>query len=225
MIIFIHIAKTGGATLNGILETVYKNEYFRVKLPAFASDINYCRANPHKCVSGHFSYGIHNDLGAKDYRYITLLRNPVQKVKSYYYYMRFRDNKKMGEHHLDIAAKKSTLAQFAALEFTELDNEMIRKLIPNPPGYGEINHIHLEQAVENLQNITFGITEKYETSLGLFENVLNWEKIPDYEKRNISKNKKPMNDDEMELIAGINSYDLQLYEYAVNNFESQFIEE
>src|SRR5436853_3070408 len=95
-IIFTHIPRSGGTTLARILEQQYRSDeqfffYVRQKggntdeaLAEFAGLLDE-RRKKLKLLFGHTSYGIH--AGYENYTYITMLRNPVERAISYYYYI------------------------------------------------------------------------------------------------------------------------------------------
>ncbi|WP_051428308.1 sulfotransferase family 2 domain-containing protein [Bacillus sp. J33] len=87
VLIFMHIPKTGGTTLSRIIDMQYKpNEIYRtyknvVKAQGKMTDNNI------RCIQGHDYFGIHKQIN-KPFKYVTLLRDPVERVISNYYYSR-----------------------------------------------------------------------------------------------------------------------------------------
>lgn len=56
--------------------------------------INYVEAASHKIISGHFHYGIHALCSPREnYKYITTLREPLERaISNYYYYQKINHN-------------------------------------------------------------------------------------------------------------------------------------
>ena len=99
MIIFAHIEKTGGTTLNGILRTYHGMHYAHVRALHHAAAPNeravhaddlklYRRLAPGlDCVSGHaVRPWVLRDEGLQDCLYMTVLREPIARYVSYYTY-------------------------------------------------------------------------------------------------------------------------------------------
>src|SRR5262252_5423022 len=90
--IFLHIPKTGGTTLQDILRSSYpRDQVCTFKDPNRESEIeNFKRLRPKKreryrLIQGHLSFGFHRHLPGNSI-YVTLLREPIARVLSFYYY-------------------------------------------------------------------------------------------------------------------------------------------
>lgn len=100
-LVFLHVAKTGGATLGHILS---KNVPIESQLPVSPmhaataigtwalQDVadaleawNFSHGGPIRLVGGHLPYGVHQ-LFKQRVAYLTMLREPVDRVLSGYYY-------------------------------------------------------------------------------------------------------------------------------------------
>ena len=76
MILFTHIQKTAGTSINKIFEA-QPNKVLWYKFPSHqAPDI----------ISGHFPYGVHHAWGIKECSYMTFLRDPIERWKSMFYH-------------------------------------------------------------------------------------------------------------------------------------------
>ena len=89
-----HIPKTGGTTLNSLLEAQFSCEsIFNIKV----IDNKYYNTNDFislpeskrekiSYLSGHMSFGLHNYM-VGNAQYITMLRQPVARIVSFYYHV------------------------------------------------------------------------------------------------------------------------------------------
>lgn len=89
-IIFLHIPKTGGRSLQNILLRRYSKEEIITDAHEILDQIadwSDERKRNIRYLQGHFIYGIHNIL-PQECSYITVLRDPVDRVISHYYYIK-----------------------------------------------------------------------------------------------------------------------------------------
>ena len=97
-VIFLHIPKVGGTTVNRIIDRQYKpNTIYRVRdddsrhkrIQDCVDEFKLLPSSEKEeieVVMGHMGFGIHNFLPQPSV-YITMLRDPVERVISYYYYV------------------------------------------------------------------------------------------------------------------------------------------
>lgn len=174
-----------------------------------------------KVITGHSSFGIH-DLH-DSYSYITLFRNPVKRVVSYYYYILSNS-----DHYLhDILVKNQMkLHDFVTGKLSvELDNIQTRQLAgAKNIEFGQCDDELLAKAKANLDAFypVFGITERFDESLILFKNYFGWTFPPFWSTVNASnksgKDRKPAPEIE-NYIRQANRYDMELYQYALAKFD------
>ncbi len=62
-------------------------------------------------VSGHYLHGVHERLGGRDYRYVVLLRDPVERVLSLFRYIRGLPGH---SRHADLAGPGMTIPRYYA---------------------------------------------------------------------------------------------------------------
>ena len=96
-LIFVHIAKTAGTTLKRILEKIYRRDSIvTVTRDLESKDINnilvddFKRLSPQekrkiRFIRGHLPFGLHQYIN-NPYDYITMLRHPVERAVSWYYF-------------------------------------------------------------------------------------------------------------------------------------------
>ncbi|NEO03330.1 MAG: sulfotransferase family protein, partial [Moorea sp. SIO3I7] len=89
-LIFLHIPKTAGTTLHYIINRQYKSEYiFEVNCRESRNELirmSEVQKSKIKVIRGHMEFGWHEFI-AQPCTYITMLRDPVERVISFYFYI------------------------------------------------------------------------------------------------------------------------------------------
>ena len=224
--IFIHNLKTGGATLRRIIGRQYDpqavltitGEHHR------AAELEPLIARPDheypQVVQGHIPFGVHELLPSHGV-YITLLRNPVDRILSLYEYRVDQRRREVfrGDEPL-------TLAEYIRdVQLKELDNGQTRRLSGLDPDFGHCSADMLREAKKNLRErfLVVGITEKFDHSLLLLARELGWRNLL-YVRLNVTKNKEEkgrISKDLMDLITRHNALDLELYDFAKQAFDER----
>lgn len=229
-LIFLHMPKTGGTTMHAILRRQYRAENtFRTKpeqhwesLRDFREFSDEAKAKI-QLITGHMRFGIHEHLNRPSY-YLTFLRDTVQRVISYYYYILGYQN-----HYLHQKIKSGNMSLGDVLESgvsREFNNFQTRRISgQDRVDYGCCSNEMLDMAIRNIDQYfpVVGLTEKFDESLILMSNHCKW-KFPYYTKLNVGKNKpaKPsMSDKVIETIAHFNDLDIKLYDYANRRLQKQ----
>ncbi|OLS34054.1 sulfotransferase family 2 domain-containing protein [Bacillus sp. MRMR6] len=204
--VFMHIPKTGGTTLSEILRQQYVfGEIFDHDslggIMKKADQLTIEEKRNIKAVAGHYFYGVHEQF-KKSCTYFTMLREPIDRVLSSYYFLR---NYKGYER-----VKNMSLREFVL-------NEPEAKNLQTLMICGQKLHPNLEKAKENLKTFkVVGITELFNESLFLIKKEYGWNNIH-YDKRNITKKrlrKQEVPASVIDLIKQYNQLDLELYEFA-----------
>jgi hypothetical protein len=225
VVIFLHIPKTAGTTLYDVLKQQYKKNNILTIHGIVEENIEkfqdkyYQNQSTVRLIRGHMTYGLHKILDCP-YAYITVLRNPVSRIISVYYYL--LQSQSHPQHHL---VKGKTLAEFVS-SGTAHNNGQTRFIAGkyNSSDRGQPINL-LERAKNNLkENFTVvGLTERFDESLMLLKRQLGWVDMPFYVKQN--KSKKPaqltITEDTVTLIQNHNFFDVELYQYAQEIFEYQ----
>ena len=226
-IIFIHIPKTGGSTFHSILNMQYKHSEIynvfggRMNDPEISKFIAMSSINKLdiKLLKGHMPFGLHDNLPGKC-RYISFVRNPVERVISQYFYIK---NNKNNPKHTELIEKKMDIKEFVSSGFvTGMNNGQCRFLT------GDIDRLPfnqcdglLDEVMDNIEKhfLWLGIVERFDESVLVLSSVLGFEKTPYYIKQNTSKRRKKIinyNNEDIELIKRYNDIDLELYKHANN---------
>lgn len=179
----------------------------------------------------HFYYSEFPGLSAieTNYGYITLLREPVSRVISAYYYYRFTKNFKMPPHHKQASLSECVRGELYGCEA----NLMTQYFCGHEDGCASKNREHryaFYTASQNIQKyIAVGITEDFLTSVKLFKKLLP-DFIPEFvelpqtlKKQNINKldYMSEVTDSEIAEIKEKNFLDIRLYALANELFEAK----
>ena len=185
-----------------------------------------------RVVSGHFSFGLHRYLD-RPARYITVLREPINRVVSLYYFTRRRNHYRRVVARTDIRStlhqlvkeiSEGTLEQFViTLNYKHVDNGQRRRLSGVEPPFGQCTQIMLEAAKRHLQEMfdAVGTLERFDQTVRVFAHQLGWNSSGLVTSTKIRKNvnlSRPKLEELPErilrLIRSYNEFDIELYRYA-----------
>lgn len=229
-LIFLHIAKTGGQTFNAILRRQYpEDRIFSVIGQDVEDRIRVYMEWPEarraaiRLIMGHVHFGIHEHIPGPS-TYVTLLRDPVERALSTYYYVRRKPDHPA---HREIVEREMDLGRVVRSGLLPmLDNGQTRILyglghwdVP----YGECGEELLEGAKRNVERhfALVGTTERFDATLRLLERRFGWSRSF-YRRRNVSK-RRPGRDDvspeALEAARRHNRLDLELYQWVDRRLE------
>ncbi len=227
-IIFLHIPKTGGGTLAPVIQRQFSDHEVQTidVTPSVEQSIREFRELPQeergkiRCVTGHASFGLHKDL-LGDTEYVTLVRDPVERIISNYYYIR----RTPGHRSYDsVVGQEMSLREFVESGVNaQVENGMTRSI--SGDSYTQPDRTTLKQAKSNLREHfgVVGITERFDESLVVMKRRYGWKRVG-YVKRNVTRSrptKEDIEDETHHLIESKNQLDLELYEYGVSLFEEK----
>jgi len=239
-LMIIHVPKAAGTTLRVIMATQYPNP--KSQIFAIQNDIPAERRRlaekpdgdkrKLRCVFGHMCWGWHKALApGQEYQYLTILRDPVERVLSTYAYCNIHG------HYLNEAVDGMPLYTFATSGVTRTcDNGMVRQLCGEDRFLREPYHDmaldfeavtedHLEAARANLDTCAVvGVAEQFDDMLDQCRSVLSW-RIPAYEDRNVTTWDRPewgkLDQRTREAIERHTRLDRALYDYAIARIEQR----
>jgi hypothetical protein len=247
-LIFLHIPKTAGTTLNRFIEKQYNplRIYtipggYRVWSIERFKRLSDRRRSRLRVLRGHMGFGLHRFFSQPS-TYMTVLREPVNQVTSSYYYAL---SNRFHPLHSVLSERRVTLERFPDL--APWGNNLQTKLVGgmsmarvNPPAAlaaarrGEMvspeefagEHCTpeiLAAAKRNLESSfsVVGLTERFDESLALMTLSYGW-RATAYQRFRKSK-KRPVND---ALTSSVrrrlereNAYDIELYDFGRQLFE------
>jgi hypothetical protein len=220
-LIFLHIPKTAGTTLNRIIEwqyspfAIFTMDPHRIRATAERfKGLSEARRRRLRVVRGHLFYGIHEFL-PQGGTYFTMLREPVARVFSAYHFVLRRP---LNPLHRKLKKERLSIEDCLRL-FPDRQNTQCRAIagVENAAIGGERL---LRIAKENLTKSfsVVGISERFEESLILMAKTFGWE-IPSYENRRVSKTRPEVDPGEVEMIRDHNRLDIELYDFGKGLFE------
>ena len=215
-VVILHIPKTAGTSLRRMIQEHYQTEeifYVYGDDSTFTTFDDFKKLAPeekaaYKIFMGHIPFN-QNFFSGLNPIYITILRDPVERVLSYYHHVMQRQEWK---------GKDVSLLKYIEIsEDRQLSNHQTRVLAGyvNEP----LNEIQLEIAINNLNNhfSVVGTTDNYKEAVEALCNLMGWEHKTIY-RENISTDRKQAeyySKIEIEKIKKLNVFDLKLYDYVL----------
>jgi Galactose-3-O-sulfotransferase len=223
-IIFLHLPKAAGSTLNRLIECEYPLSQIYSVDPVFyrwswahLQRLSKERLRRTRVFKGHMLFGLHAIL-PQPATYITVLREPVDRVLSAFYFMRSYPlhplywRLRVGDYTIEDFVRRSRRENVQC------------KILAGVDYYTPCTNQICEAAKENLERhfSVIGLRERFEESLALMKARFGW-KLRNYSSFNVSRTRPGKADlpaSTLDLIAEKNSFDMSLYEFAANRFQS-----
>jgi hypothetical protein len=229
LLAFVHIPKTAGATVTSMLAAAYSKpevhkagNYMRGPAKTAQKVAGWHRKGGRVSI-GHVPYVVFRDRLPRDTRYMTFLREPVDRVLSHYYRHIRRDPRHAGRAPKPGARPKADSLEQALVEMRlpQLNNFATRFLSAAPDAL-RLSASALEEAKANLHGFAFvGIQERFEESIVLLQRVLGLGSVP-YVDRHVGSDRPAVEeiaDEQRALILECNRLDAELYSFAVGLFD------
>ena len=224
-LVFLHLPKTAGTTLKAIIEGVYTPERV-LNLRVAQGGIRRLLAMPadkrtrYDIVAGHLDWRVTTLLPAS--RVITVLRDPVDRFLSWYYYALRNENAPLhAELNADGGDIEAAIASGRYAPQYNIMTEMLRDQALTDPGRA------LESARKNLDRCAaFGLSERFTESVRLMERTLHWPETT-WEDRNVTADRPRVSDLSDGARATLKEGcgpDRALYAHAMERFEQRIAE-
>jgi hypothetical protein len=242
LVVFVHVPRTGGTTLRSVFTTAYGADAVRSPGNVFRSvertrsGLKRLAAGRHpgvRVVAGHAPFGLVRALMPEGTRYVTLVRDPVERTLSHLDYARTHQDRP-GKPRTTPARPDTPPPTAAALALEEalaqdehlLDNLATRMLCDAQTPYGALTDDALEAAKRNLRESfeLVGLTERMDESLVLLDRLLGTGRAP-YTSRRVSR-RRARGTVSAEALAEIerrNMLDLELYAFAGELFAERLV--
>lgn len=246
-LIFCHVPKTAGTTLNRIIESQY--DPFRIhsipggqriraieKFKALPEE----RRRKIQVLKGHIEYGLHEYL-PQPATYMTMLREPVaQVISSYYYglssrthplYKILNERKLTIEAYVDLAQWANNLqtkllggiAMAKVQPFEALAAAQRGEIVPPERFVGE--HATTETLAAAKRHLeehfsVIGVTNQFEESVALMIVEYGWN-VPFFQSFRETKQRPPEKFAAaiLDKIRALNSYDIEIFAFGKNLFD------
>lgn len=222
-LIFVHIPKAAGRTLNSVLRRQYRHSE-TIEFNTLDKGLNGFMKIPleerarARLVRGHVHYGIHHWL-SRHARYITILRDPVDRVLSLYGYILRQPKHPL---HAQLTASGAGLEEFvrSGIDGTQVENGQTRQIAGIEDR--DPTNDDLQAALSNLRSfVVVGLTEQFDESLILMKRLFGW-RTPYYVSQNVgtgtSPGSRPISNEALDLIRERNELDLELHAEAKRMF-------
>ena len=222
-VIFLHVPKAAGSTLNRLIELEYPlfeiysiDPVFFRRSWAHLQRLSTKRLGKLRIFKGHMLFGLHTIL-PQPATYITVLREPVDRVLSAFYFMR---SYKLHPLYWRLKFGNWSLEDYVRRSRREnVQCKVLAGAEYSTPCTAEI----CETAKENLRYFSVvGLSERFEESLALMKLRFGW-KLQRYSSFNVTRTRPRKADipqSTLDLIAERNSFDISLYECAANLFQA-----
>lgn len=230
-VVFVHVPKTAGTTLKGVLAAQYRRVHDVPGRSAVESIERFRQLDPEErsavdLVMGHLTLGLHDAL-PRGCDYLTFLRNPVEQVMSGFH--QIRRNPRNPLHNALLVEADSPEAYIDFQRKWGIDNLQTRHLAgvaPHVRPEADAVDFDLEgdryreiarQNIETHIRLTF-LTEMFDEALIILKHTLGWRRKPFYQRQNVGEaDRAPTRLLPRDLVSRIeraNRHDVELYEFA-----------
>ncbi len=223
-VIFLHLPKTAGTTVNRLIEWEYPlQEMYSVDPVLYEWSAAHLRNLPAerlrkiRMFKGHMTFGLHEVL-PQPATYITVLRDPVDRVISAFSYMR---SYKLHPFYWKMRRQNWSLEDFVRnSQRDNVQSKIVAGAVYEEPCTRDI----VERAKYNLRHhfSVVGLSARLEESLALMKLRFGW-KLSSYSSFNVTRSrpkKRDLPEATLDLIHQKNAFDIELYECAQEIFES-----
>lgn len=218
-LLFMHIPKTAGSTVHSMLGLQFpkRRQLIRnmVQHTAALENLSAAQREELRLVRGHFPHGLHHFFTGST-EYTTLLREPVDRCISHYYYLK---GKRDALPQDDPRSIRHSLAELCSNgEFLFVDNLQVRYLSGNAAApFGQVNETMFRDALKNLEAFpVIGIQREFDAYMLLLADRYRF-RFPYYRRQRVNAERPSLQEvDEATrtAVATLNRWDGLLYDAA-----------
>ncbi|MEO0410086.1 MAG: sulfotransferase family 2 domain-containing protein [Cyanobacteria bacterium P01_A01_bin.135] len=229
-LIFLHVPKAAGTTMASILTGQYGEQTsYHTKRQAHQQmeAMPEAQRRQLRLIHGHMPFGLHRHL-SQPWTYFTMLRHPVDRVISHYYYILNSPD----HSGYPVAKAARDITDYVSCGMQEQTNNVQTRHLSGIGGivkFGQCTREHLELAKHNLERhfVLAGTSEQFDATLLLLGQRLGWTPAP-YPKLNVNLKRRKRDELPRRAIATIrqfNALDLELYDYVSARLRAQIAEQ
>jgi hypothetical protein len=218
-LLFLHIPKTAGTSVHNVLHRHFSRKE-QLEINVFATGKNLSGFSNEKLkelrlVRGHFAFGEHEAFGAVEFEYTSMLREPVDRCVSHYYYNLAEQDKKKKPGGRRINVPLKDLCETG--DYLFVDNLQVRLLSGNARiPIGSVTREMMEEAWKNLSAHfpVIGIQEQFDAYILMLCDRYEL-RIPYYRKQRVNKGRKAvaeLDEETRRAVVNKNLLDIELYE-------------
>jgi len=230
--IYLHIPKAAGTALRSVLKAAYGPDaifwgYEAKSVADLAQEILSLSAGEIDAlalIASHHQFGLHTLL-ASEHRYVTMLRDPIDRFVSDFYFIQGDDGRP--RHRVLEGREGISITDYIQSGLSTIDNGLVRLISGTCDGrpHGLVTADDLEIAKQNLRHhfAAVGFSDSFAESVILFRRKLGWPRAPFYRRENVTKHRLAVADIPSADLNIINRYfelDRELYDYARGLYES-----
>lgn len=225
-LIFVHIPRTAGTTLNYVMNRQYgPGQIYSIYTTDILGGMNAFRALPRtdrlrfKLIRGHVYYGLHPSVDGPS-SYITFLRDPIDRAISDYLFTKIDTYNPLSDV---LVKRKLTLKEYVESGVSVWTDNVQTRLLAGEAGteqatpFGQCTDELLGRAKANLDSHfgLVGLSEKFDESSLLGRQKFGWNNCY-YVRKNAIQNRMPKSEiagDTLATLQQFNRLDIALYEH------------
>jgi hypothetical protein len=228
-VIFLHVPRTAGTTLHRIIDRQYDKRadcWIGRDIPDVRAfrQMNAVRRAEIRMLRGHIPFGVHECIPGSAI-YFTVLREPVERVISFYYFVR-REPKHYA--HRALLVKGMTLRRYVESRMTLMTGNFATYMISGTWGHTPHEPCTEKTLALAKRNIAehfavVGLTERFDETLLLLRRRFGWRTLL-YRQLNVTPGRPVQASLPVETLAVLrehNQFDLELYAHAKQLFGRQ----
>jgi|GEM_PF-5522173 len=171
-------------------------------------------------IGGHFTFGIHTKLNVQQFKYLGVVRDPVEHhISSFKHFLRasqeYQNHFLPGPKTVETMLTVKFMPNLQTFFLSGLSMEQIRK--DKERAYSTV--------VENTEKYFAGVypTEQFDEGLFYFKHKIGIKPMY-YHKKNVAANalREKVTDEVAEKIRKVNDVDVRLFEYFKRKFDNEF---